>query len=236
MSESGVRGFFVAGTDTEVGKTFVSRELILFLKSEGLHVGGMKPVASGCELSEGLWRNEDAVILRSVSSVPLPYEWVNPISFIPPISPHLAAKLENRTISLEEIRTAFSLIASQVRVIVVEGAGGWLSPLGSGLDVAAVAKDLGLPVILVVGIRLGCINHARLSIRHIRESGIPFAGWVANCVQPDLLMAQETIASLAELLMEEPLVTLGFEPELNRKNSPSNNHWNRGEILRHVLP
>lgn len=230
------KGFFVTGTDTSAGKTHVSGELMTFLAAEGMRIGAMKPVASGGSWVLGEWRNEDALYLASLASVNLPYEWVNPYAFREPIAPHLAARQEGQQIRLERIRGQFQKIEAEVDVVVVEGAGGWLCPLGEGVDVADLAADLGLPVILVVAIRLGCINHARLTDEAIRRAKVPYAGWVANFIDPEFTASDETMETLAEFLGQRPLGTIGFRDGNPGVDQHRNNHWNRGEILRRMLP
>lgn len=230
------QGFFVTGTDTNVGKTHVSGLLMRVLAEEGICVGGMKPVASGGLWVSGQWRNEDALLLESLGSVALPYDWVNPYAFQLPVSPHLAARLEGRQVSLEAIMAQFRKIEAKVDSVVVEGAGGWLCPLSQTLDIADLAKALGLPVILVVGIRLGCINHARLTERMVFASGVPYAGWVANFIDPEFTAGDETVETLTRFLGQKPLIEIGFKAEFPGFDQTPNNLWNRGEILRRMLP
>ena len=171
---------FVTGTDTEVGKTRVSAALMQLLKQKGQRVAGMKPIASGCsDTSEGL-RNEDALTLIAQADVDFPYEVINPYAFEPAIAPHIAAKQVEVTIDALHLQRQFYQIQQYVDSVVVEGAGGWLVPIDSRLTMADVAIRFGLPVVLVVGIRLGCINHALLTIQAIQQSGLPCYGWVAN--------------------------------------------------------
>lgn len=230
------KGFFVTGTDTHVGKTFVSVLLMRVLGASGLRVGGMKPVASGGNWVDGDWRNEDALSLRASASLELPYESVNPYAFRQPVSPHLAARQEQREVCLETVLANFREIQSKVDCVVVEGAGGWLCPLGQSLDIADLAQAMGLPVILVVGIRLGCINHARLTDRAIRESGLPYAGWVANFIDPEFTAGEETTETLEELIGQNCIGKISYGTEFQRSDFDHNNHWNRSEILRRVLP
>lgn len=226
----------MTGTDTNVGKTYVTGQLMKFLGSSGFRVGGMKPVASGGEWVDGEWRNEDALLIHSSASIALPYDVVNPYAFRQPVSPHLAARFEQREIRLEGILVPFREIQSQVDCVVVEGAGGWLCPLGRSLDIADLALALKLPVILVVGMRLGCINHARLTDRAIRNSGVPYAGWVANFIDPEFTARDDTKETLAEMMGQRPLAEIGFQAEFKGFDEDPNNHWNRSEILRRMLP
>lgn len=226
----------MTGTDTNVGKTLVSGQLMRVLGALGFRVGGMKPVASGGGWVEGEWRNEDALSLNACASVTLPYEMVNPYAFRQPISPHLAALQEESEVCLETVRTQFQKIQSQVDCVVVEGAGGWLCPLSHSLDVADLAQAIGLPIILVVGMRLGCINHARLTERLIRESEVTYAGWVANFIDPEFTARDETMETLIGYMGQRPLAEIGFCEGSQGFDQSQNNHWNRGEILRRVLP
>ena len=183
---------FVAGTDTDVGKTRISVALMQLLAASGMRVAAMKPVASGCELTaEGL-RNDDALQLSEQATVALPYEVVNPYAFEPAIAPHIAAEQVDTQIEMAVIQQQFNVIKQQADGIIVEGAGGWLVPIGGGQTLADVAVSLDLPVVLVVGIRLGCINHALLTVEAIKRSGLPLYGWVANhvaeCTESDAII------------------------------------------------
>jgi dethiobiotin synthetase len=172
--------FFVTGTDTEVGKTFISVGLIALLQSYGLKTAGMKPIASGCQLRDGQWQNEDALALIAQADVELPYTTVNPYAFEPAIAPHIAAEQAGVKVSVDHITACFETIRQQADAVVVEGAGGWLVPVNEQQTMADLAKRLDLPVVLVVAVRLGCINHALLSVAAIEQTGLKLAGWVAN--------------------------------------------------------
>jgi len=174
--------------------------------------------------------------LQARATVELPYDWVNPYAFREPIAPHLAAREEGVDISLETILTQFRRIKAKVDCVVVEGAGGWLCPVSSTLDIADIARALGLPVILVVGMRLGCISHARLTDRSIRASGVPYAGWVANDIDPLFIRRDETVETLTAFLGQRPLAEIGFMKPFSSFDEGQNNHWNRSEILRRMLP
>lgn len=174
---------FVTGTDTDAGKTVVSVALIDLLKNQGLRVSGMKPIASGCEVTQAGLRNDDAMQLIEHSNIDLPYKLINPYAFQPAIAPHIAAQQDKVDISLGTIKKNFELIQQQSDAVVVEGAGGWLVPVNKTQTMADLAMKLELPVVLVVGIRLGCINHALLTVEVIKQSGLPFLGWVANNIE-----------------------------------------------------
>jgi dethiobiotin synthetase len=195
-----MRGVFVTGTDTGVGKTRVAVCLLQIFASAGLQAVGMKPVASGSvQTTDGL-RNEDAVALRAAASTLRPYELVNPYAFIPPIAPHLAAAEAGVTIELTRILTAFNQLSAGSDVVVVEGVGGWQVPLSDSFGIPDLAKALALPVIVVVGLRLGCLNHALLSTRAIREDGMKLAGWVANGIDPGFDRRAGNLATLKQAI------------------------------------
>lgn len=193
-------GVFVTGTDTEIGKTAVSLGLMAALKRSGLSVLGMKPVASGCEQTgEGL-RNADAEQLRALGSTAVAYPDVNPYAFEPPIAPHLAASRAAVDIDLQRIRDAYRRLAGAADQVVVEGVGGWRVPLGPDLLLGDLPASLDLPVLLVVGVRLGCLNHALMSAESILAAGRPLLGWVANRIDASMPAADETIGALGERL------------------------------------
>lgn len=211
------KGYFITGTDTEVGKTRVSVALLHRLRQQGLRVAGMKPVAAGCENTRAGLRNEDALALQAESSVVLPYETLNPYALAPPIAPHLAARDAGMVIEIERILTAYRAITAQADCVIVEGAGGWRVPLDDDQDMSDLAVALGLPVVLVVDIRLGCINQALLSAQAIATRGLPLAGWVANHAHGDYARSADNIASI-EARIGAPLLGVipydaGITPE-----------------------
>ena len=177
-------GIFVTGTDTGVGKTQVSLGLITLLQRQGLTVAAMKPVASGCELTAAGLCNEDALLLQAQSSVSLPYELINPYAFAAAIAPHIAAEREQVVIDIAKIKIHFNHIQQCADTVVVEGAGGWLVPINNDQTMADLAVALDLPIVLVVNIGLGCINHALLTVAAIQKSGLFLQGWVANQIEP----------------------------------------------------
>jgi dethiobiotin synthetase len=194
---------FITGTDTGVGKTHVSVSLVKALVNHGLRVGVMKPIASGSDRTpEGL-RNSDAMALAEAANVDVPYAILNPYCFEPAISPHIAAEEANIEVSLRTIATEFGKIKADF--VVVEGAGGWYAPICKTQTMADLPKALNIPVVLVVGVRLGCLNHARLSKEAIEASGVELVGWVANAVDPTLERAAENMASLERILGSAPL-------------------------------
>ncbi|QEE23577.1 dethiobiotin synthase [Rhodanobacter glycinis] len=201
--------FFIAGTDTGIGKTHASCTLLHALRAAGQVACGMKPVASGCmETADGL-RNEDALALLAAGSAPLPYARVNPVALRDPLSPHLAAAHDGVTIALPPLRAAFDALCAEHDAVVVEGVGGWRVPLAPGLFASDIAKAWQLPVILVVGLRLGCLSHALLTAEAIVADGCPLLGWVGNRIDPSMDAPDENIATLRDLL---PAPCLGILP------------------------
>jgi len=207
--------FFVTGTDTGVGKTRISVALIELLQQHDHRVAGMKPIASGCELTSQGLRNDDALQLIRQANVTFPYETVNPYAFKAAIAPHIAAHNDNINIDLSTIKQAFNQIKQQCDSVVVEGAGGWLVPLNDQQSMADLAVELALPVILVVDIRLGCINHALLTVATIQTTGLKLHGWVANTRQ-NTPQAEAIISSLKQRIAEP---CLGIVPKLNEHDS-----------------
>lgn len=205
-------GYFVTGTDTGVGKTRVAAGLIAALRAEGHRVAGMKPVASGCVATPAGLRNEDALALIEASGLDLPYDWLNPYAFAPPIAPHIAATEAGLPIRFKVIQQALDRLAEHADRVVVEGVGGWRVPLGADGDVAALAAMLGLPVVLVVGLRLGCLNHAALTMADLKRSGVTLAGWVASAVERDFARAADNLAALHDLTAAPCLGVVAHRP------------------------
>lgn len=203
------KSYFVTGTDTGVGKTWATVALMRYFKKQGKTVVGMKPVAAGCEWIDGQLKNSDALLLQQNSSVLLEYKEINPYAFEEPVSPHLAAM--DHSVKLDTIVQGFEYLARQSDVVIVEGAGGWLAPLNKREDIADLVKVLNIPVIMVVAIRLGCINHARLTFQSIQAENVECAGWVAICLDPLMEKKKENIATI-ENKISVPL--LGVFPYL----------------------
>jgi dethiobiotin synthetase len=197
------KSYFITGTDTGAGKTWSTAALMHHFKMKGSTVMGMKPVASGCEEISGQLRNEDALLLQALASVPVPYELINPYAFKEPVAPHLAAN--GQIIDIDLIHAAYKNLQTLVDVVLVEGAGGWLVPLGRDQDWSDVVMRLNIPVIIVVALKLGCINHARLTHKVIANAGIPCAGWIAACVDETMLRPEETLQTLFSLI-DAPLL------------------------------
>ncbi len=203
------QGFFIAGTDTGIGKTRVAAALLHAYAGLGYRVVGMKPVAAGAELLAGNWVNEDVALLAAAGNVVAPNELRNPYLFREAIAPHIAADRKGVRIDILHIRAAYESLATQAEVVVVEGVGGVLVPLSESKDAADLAIALDLPLILVVGMRLGCINHALLSVEAITARGLRLAGWVANRIDPAMAAYEDNLAALrrrisAPLLAEMP--------------------------------
>lgn len=210
------QGYFITGTDTGIGKTWSTVALMQYFKNQGKTVIGMKPVAAGCELLDGLMRNEDALILQEHASIAIAYQAVNPYALTLPVSPHIAARQEGVEISLDVIVDQYAQLKNQVDVILVEGAGGWMVPLSADLDISDLAQCIGLPVIIVVGMRLGCINQARLTFAAIEQSAVQCRGWIASCVERDMPLLDENIQTLRQ---STKLPLLAVFPYLDTLNS-----------------
>lgn len=197
------RGVFVTGTDTEVGKSLVSASLLRWCTQQGWRSAGFKPVAAGTESIDGVPVNEDVRQLCEASSLPLTHADVCPWQFDAACSPHIAARLEQRRIDPVAVRVAAQTLAQRADALVVEGAGGFCVPLGPDWDTADLAADLALPVVLVVGLRLGCINHALLTAAAVRARGLRLAGWVGNSIDPRMPWRDDNVNYLRERLLRE---------------------------------
>ncbi len=200
-----VDGFFITGTDTDVGKTYVATQIIQAFRQREYSVSGFKPVASGGVWVDGRLENEDAQHMIRESNVRLPYETVNPYCFEPAIAPHLAARKVAVDIGASRIQSAYAEHQAASDIVIVEGAGGWKVPLGDELGFDDVALALGLPVILVVGLKLGCINHALLSEEAVLNKGCRMAGWVGNNVNAGYVEAEANMDALKKR-MKSPCI------------------------------
>lgn len=192
-------GFFVTGTDTGVGKTLIACTLLRAFATRGYRCVGMKPVASGAESRDGVLINADVEELLAAGNVDAPRQHVNPYCFAPPIAPHIAAARASETITLERIAACYRHLTGLAQLVIVEGVGGFRVPLGV-CDTAEMARRLALPVVLVVAMRLGCLNHALLTVEAIAARGLRLAGWVANHLDPDMLAADENVSALQGLI------------------------------------
>ena len=204
-------GYFITGTDTHVGKTLVSCALLHALAQQGVRAAGMKPVAAGADLRDGIWHNDDADAIAAASGVTLAPELATPFMLRAACAPHIAAALENTRIDQTKIAAAYRQIVSQAQAVVVEGVGGFKVPLEEDFDSADMAVQFGLPIIMVVGLRLGCINHALLTAEAIAARGLVLAGWVANMVEPAMPYLADNVAALAKRL---PGPLIGVVPHL----------------------
>lgn len=211
-----MKGYFITATDTDAGKTFISAGLLRSLSSRGYRTLGLKPVASGCRLTSQGLQNDDARQLMQAANVALDYQTVNPYAFEPAIAPHIAAEQVNVSIDLQHIARLVEAQKSRADYVLVEGVGGWLVPLNASETIADLARLLNFPVILVVNMRLGCINHALLTAQSITAAGLPLAGWIANHAMtgssPAMDCLQENVQTLKTRL-ETPF--LGYVPHLH---------------------
>ncbi len=208
--------FFITGTDTDAGKTLVATGLLAAARARGLSTAGLKPVAAGCEATEQGLRNSDALLLQAQTSIDLYYEQINPVALAAPIAPHIAAQREKRNLSADRLAGFCRSSLRLADFTLVEGAGGWRVPLNPSETLADLARVLQLPVILVVGMRLGCINHALLTAEAIRNDGLQLAGWVANLRDADMPVLQENIDTLKARL---PAPCLGVVPVLQNPSA-----------------
>jgi dethiobiotin synthetase len=211
--------YFVTGTDTGVGKTLISCALLHGFAAQGHRAVGMKPVAAGCDANR---QNEDALQLRAAGNVAVSYGLSNPYCFLPAIAPHIAAKRAGVIIDFSVIAKSYQELAAQADVVIVEGAGGLLVPLNAQQNSADLVLKLGLPVILVVGMRLGCLNHALLTVESITARGLKLAGWVANLIEADMASVEENVAALQQPI-SAPL--LGVMPYMTQPDASVAAKW-----------
>ncbi|WP_114649621.1 dethiobiotin synthase [Pseudothauera hydrothermalis] len=207
--------WFVTGTDTEIGKTYATCALLHAARRSGLRALAMKPVAAGAQWIDGRLVNEDALRLLAAGSFDPGLDTLNPYCLASPIAPHIAAQEEGVRIETEPIRAALNRLRAQADCVFVEGAGGFCVPLGPDYDFAMLARELALPVILVVGMRLGCINHALLTAEAVAARGLRLAGWIANLIDAQMLRIDENLATLRQRLPAPLLGVLPFDPDDN---------------------
>lgn len=211
--------FFVTATDTDAGKTYVTTGLLRAAGRAGLRSLGLKPIAAGADKIDGILRNDDALLIQSSSSVQLPYEQVNPVVLESAIAPHIAAADERRLVTVSRLEGYLKgALLTPNDLALIEGAGGWRVPLNDREMLSDLAKSLGFPVILVVNMKLGCLNHALLSAEAIVRDGLPLAGWVANGGQESMLRYEENLASLQALLSAPLLGTLSWQDKETTAN------------------
>lgn len=208
------KGIFVTGTDTGIGKTFVSCAIIQAMQQSGKSVAAMKPVASGCEMLQGQWQNDDALALMQVCDSSLDYALVNPYALPLATAPQIAARVAGIELNPAIVLSAFHAVQAKAEFVVVEGVGGWLAPLSENLDQADLVAAMQLPVLLVVGMRLGCINHARLTEQAIVADGLQLLGWVANYCEPDFDRDGAYLKALSASLNSKCLAKMDFNGQL----------------------
>ena len=210
---AGAFSCFVTGTDTEIGKTLVSAALLHIQVQRGVHVAAMKPIAAGAVWHEDAWHNDDADILAASANVHLPQALTTPYLLQTPAAPHIAAKIDQVVIDPAHINTCFDEVKSQAQAVIVEGVGGFRVPLTDSYDTADLAQQLGLPVIMVVGLRLGCISQALLTVEAIQARGLQLMGWVANTVDANMGHIEANIQALQQRI---PAPLLGHIPRLDQ--------------------
>ncbi len=203
-------GLFITGTDTGVGKTLVACALLHAFAALGKRVIGMKPVAAGAQLNNGVWINDDVAQLIAASNVSAPRDAVNPYCFEPPIAPHIAAEIQNKIIKNNILCESYRRLSALADIVIVEGAGGFCVPFNDQESSADLARELALPVVLVVGMRLGCLNHALLTAEAIRSRGLTLAGWVANHIDPGMAHTTANVEALQQRLAAPLLARIAF--------------------------
>lgn len=208
-------GFFITGTDTGIGKTHVSCALLRAFAAQDQTAVGMKPIAAGSE--NGKWM--DVELLLAASNVAVSRQQINPYAFDQPLAPHIAAQRTGTEIDLSVIREAYVELSTYADIVIVEGVGGFMVPINQRQNGADMAQILNLPVILVVGMRLGCLNHALLTAKAIQAAGLALAGWVTNCVDPQMLAVAENIATLEQWLESPLLGIFPFDKEMDIQQS-----------------
>ncbi|MBM5570768.1 MULTISPECIES: dethiobiotin synthase [Deefgea] len=203
--------FFITGTDTDIGKTVASAQLIRGFAQMGYKTIGMKPVASGCERSNDILLNVDVASHCRASNISAPLDLINPYRFVPAISPHLAARDANVEIHISHLVDCAEQLSNLAEVVIIEGAGGWYAPISDQNTIADLATALAAPVIMVVGMRLGCLNHAQLTIDAIEQRGLIVAGWIANCIDPAFDRYEDNLAYLKKHISAPLLAELAYD-------------------------
>lgn len=207
-----MKGFFITGTDTGVGKTWMTAALLHAMTARGLRVAGLKPLACGAHDTPDGWRNEDGELLMQQASVHLPYETVNPFLLREPIAPHIAARHAGLRLSAAALHESCTTVEEELDFLLIEGVGGWEVPINDHETMGHLARLLGLPVIIVVGIRLGCLNHGLLTCDAVLRQQLTVGGWIANIIDGDTLEIQENIAALEARLPAPRLGTIPCLP------------------------
>jgi len=214
------KGVFITGTDTGIGKTRFTLTLMEKLKKQGHRVSGMKPIASGAALINGKLINDDANLIMQHCSEPTEYKLINPVVFELPVSPHIAASQNNETINPDQIVASYEQLASRCEIVIIEGIGGWRVPVSDKLSLVDLVRAMGLPVILVVGLKSGCINHAILTAEAIRADGLSLVGWVSNQFDKNYLFAEETIKTLKQALACPHIANLSYTDKVEPDEAP----------------
>lgn len=210
------QSYFIIGTDTNVGKTYVASALVRHFANAGYQTIGMKPIASGCaQTPAGDLLNDDVLALSTASNVTASLDLINPYRFAPAIAPHIAAEQVGEVIDCEKIKLAYHALTQLAEVVVVEGAGGFLVPLNKQETLADLAVTLNIPIILVVGMRLGCINHALLTVEAIKARGLTLTGWVANQVDAEMPVFEENLASLQQRIAAPCISVVRWQEEVS---------------------
>lgn len=211
--------WFITGTDTDAGKTVATRALLQSFSARHYQVAGYKPVASGSQLTEDGLRNQDALILQQYSSKKLDYHQVNPVTFLHPTSPHIASRLVSQPIQPSQLSSGLASLQQQNDVVIVEGAGGWFTPVDEQYSLSDWVIAEQLPVVMVVGIKLGCINHALLTQQALTSAGVHFSGWIANSVQPDYLHYDDYMTTLKKRITVPLLGEIPYLPNFSSLQS-----------------
>ena len=217
--------FFITGTDTGIGKTFVTCILMQFIKFHHKRVIGMKPIAAGVDIKKGETANEDVNLLNYESSLKLKVGEVNTYSFDEPIAPHIAAQKYNIEIDFKKIKTHAATLKSRTDYLLIEGAGGYLVPLGESTSIADLVDELNIPIIVVIGIKLGCINHSLLTIEAILKRGQKIFGWVANILDNNMLEVDANISSLKQRIKQPLIATIPYSPDRKPENLKNYVTW-----------
>lgn len=215
-------GIFITGTDTEVGKTWFTVALMTKLKEQGYRVAGMKPVSSGGFIKDSKQVNEDALHILENCSADYPYELINPFIFEPPIAPHIAAAKINQQIDLEKIAKIYFQLTEQNDFVIVEGVGGWRVPLSNNTSLRNIVDLLNIPVLLVVGLKLGCINHALLTTEIINADGHDLCAWASNKIDKEYLYTKETNKTLADKIQKPCIAEIPFLEKFSKKRFANN--------------
>jgi len=219
LQENKNKGFFITGIDTSVGKTLVAAALLIHLAKSGFTTAAMKPLASGClEMATGL-RNDDAIILQKYATLKLAYTEINPFAFRDPIAPHIAAKNSGTRLTVKRVLSASEpVLTADADYVIIEGAGGWYVPLNKYETMATLALGYGYPIILVVGVKLGCINHALLTLKVMADAKINLRGWIANVIDKNMLYLHENIQAIENSTKAELLGIIPYQESISPEN------------------